>query len=393
MNSLGVNAERHRDHNRRLVLQTLRRHGALSRADLTRRTALSPQAMSNIAAGLLAEGLIRPVGRQRGGRGQPPIGLAINPGGALSLGVDIAPAGLTAVLTDLIGARIAGHALPLSHAEPLAVARALPRLVAPLLAEAGGRAVLGMGVVLPASFPATLAERPTELPGWAGLPDPARFLSEALDSALPIRLENDATAAAIAANLCGPARAAQRIACLFLGRGVGLGLVLDGRVYRGATGTAGEIGHVPVVPGGRLCFCGQQGCLEQHVSAHAALRDLGLRQESALDAATALPSWLNEAAPVLARAVLIIENLFDPDLILLSGRSEALVAGLAARCATLPSPLNRRPGPRLVRGASGPFSAAEAAAALPLHEQTSLFPSRAPHAFMADAPLAAMELP
>jgi predicted NBD/HSP70 family sugar kinase len=393
MSSLGVNAERHRDHNRRLVLQALRRHGALSRADLTRLTALSPQAMSNIAAGLLADSLIRPVGRRRGGRGQPPVGLAINPAGALSLGVDITPAGMTAVLTDLMGTPLARDAVPLRHADPPAVAGALPRLVAPLLAQAGGRAVLGLGVVLPASFPGALAERPTELPGWAGLPDPARFLAEPLDSALPIRVENDATAAAIAAHLCGAARTAGRVACLFLGRGVGLGLVLDGQVYRGATGTAGEVGHVPVVPGGHPCFCGQRGCLEQHVSAHAALRDLGLRQESALDAAAALPAWLDDAAPLLARAVLIIENLFDPDLIVLSGRSDAMVSGLAARCAHLPPALTRRPGPRLVRGASGPFSAAEAAAALPLHEQTSLFPSSRAPGFAADALLAAMETP
>jgi predicted NBD/HSP70 family sugar kinase len=150
---------------------------------------------------------------------------------------------------------------------------------------------------------------------------------------------------------------------------------------------------VPVLPGGHRCFCGQRGCLEQHVSAHAALRDLGLRQESALEAAAGLPAWLDAAAPLLGRAVLIVENLFDPDLILLSGRSDALVAGLAARCADLPPALTRRPGPRLLRGASGPFSAAEAAAALPLHEQTSLFPSRPASGFAADAALAAMDMP
>jgi predicted NBD/HSP70 family sugar kinase len=391
--SLGVNAERHREHNRRLVLLALRRHGALSRADLTRLTALSPQAISNIAAGLLDEGLICPVGRRRGGRGQPPIGLAINPGGAVSLGVDITAAGLTAVLADLTGTRLAHQALPLRHADPPAVAAALPALVAALLAEAGGRPVLGLGVVLPASFSDAVADRPTELPGWASLPDPARVLAERLDPALPLRVENDATAAAIAAQLCGAARSASRVACLFLGRGVGLGLVLDGRVYRGATGSAGEIGHVPVVAGGHPCFCGQHGCLEAHVSAHAALRDLGLREEGALEAAAGLPAWLDDAAPLLARAVLIIENLFDPDLIVLSGRSDALVAGLAARCAHLPPALTRRPGPRLVRGSSGPFGAAEAAAALPLHEQTSLFPSRPPPAFAADAPPAAMDMP
>jgi predicted NBD/HSP70 family sugar kinase len=150
---------------------------------------------------------------------------------------------------------------------------------------------------------------------------------------------------------------------------------------------------VPVVPGGHPCFCGQRGCLEQHVSAHAALRDLGLAHEAALDMAPGLPAWLDDAAPLLARAVLIIENLFDPDLIVLAGRSDALVAGLAARCAHLPPSLTRRPGPRLVRGASGPFSAAEAAASLPLHEQTTVFPSRRALGFAADAPLPAMDPP
>src|SRR5688572_8767210 len=94
-------------------------------------------------------------------------------------------------------------------------------------------------------------------------------LSEVISEKLRISvvLENDATAAAIGEHWLGAARGAEHFICLTLGTGVGGGLILDGKPYRGAGGTAGEIGHINVEPEGAPCGCGSHGCLEQYASA------------------------------------------------------------------------------------------------------------------------------
>jgi predicted NBD/HSP70 family sugar kinase len=329
-----------REHNRRLVLQALRRHGTLSRA-----------------------------GRRRGGRGQPPLDLSIDPLGGVTLGIELRHDGLVGLLADLEGAELETRSVALKSADPASVARALPDLVARLTRAAPRRRtgpLFGIGIVGPGPFglgPQVAGERRTELPGWAGLA--ARFLADALDQ--PVAMENDAAAAALAEHLYGAGRSLQRIACLYLGRGLGMGLVLDGRLYRGATGNAGEIGHVVVEPGGRACFCGQRGCLERYASLDAALDELGLDDAEALERAKGLARWLDAAAARLAIAVLTIENLFDPDAIVVAGLSRVLVVGLVARLQDLPAPLVARRHPRVIQGASGPFSAARGAAALPLY--------------------------
>jgi predicted NBD/HSP70 family sugar kinase len=354
-----------REHNRRAILAALRRDGPASRADLARAIGLSAQGVGNVAEGLLADGLVREIGRKRGARGQPPKHLAIDPAAACTVGVEIRHDALVCVTADLTGVTLDERVVPIGRADPRGVARALPGA----LGKQPRRApILGVGVVGPGPLGARAArqgqDRRTELPGWAEIADPGGFLGAALGR--PVSVETDAGAAALAEFLYGAGRGRDRIACLYLGRGLGLGLVLDGRLYRGATGSAGEIGHVPVVPGGRPCFCGQRGCLERYVSLDAAMEDIGTPDVAQ---APGFERWLDDAAPLLVRAVLMIENLLDIDTIVLAGLRESLVRGLFARLDDLPLPLVARPGPRVVEGVCGEFSAARGAAALPLYDR------------------------
>ena len=103
------------------------------------------------------------------------------------------------------------------------------------------------------------------IPGWGegGFPL-AQFLEYALD--LSVKLENDADATALAEWRFGAGRGVQTMAFLTIGTGIGAGLILDGRLHRGALGAGGEVGHLCVEPGGRLCACGMCGCLEAYAS-------------------------------------------------------------------------------------------------------------------------------
>jgi glucokinase len=107
---------------------------------------------------------------------------------------------------------------------------------------------------------------PPNLPGWRQVPIRA-VLEERLG--VPVRVENDANAAALAEWRFGAGRGAQNLAYLTMSTGIGGGLILDGRLYRGARFQAGEVGHMPVVPDGRQCACGLRGCLEAYVGGAA----------------------------------------------------------------------------------------------------------------------------
>ncbi|HVK92515.1 MAG TPA: sugar kinase, partial [Mycoplana sp.] len=101
--AIGNNPERSRDHNRRVVLDVVRRQGSLGRAYIAKLTHLTPQAVANIVDELVGEGLLMEMGRMRSGRGQPPIQFAVNPEGGATIGVEIAADHMVTVALDLAG--------------------------------------------------------------------------------------------------------------------------------------------------------------------------------------------------------------------------------------------------------------------------------------------------
>ena len=144
----------------------------------------------------------------------------------------------------------------------------IERMVASMRAAAGTRPLAAVGVSTPGpSDPKRgIVTTPPNLPGWRDVPL-ARLIEERLGP--PAWIENDANAAAIAEHRLGAGRGAGHMVLVALGTGIGGGLILDGRLYRGASGGAGEIGHMQLVPEGPLCGCGRRGCLEALASGRA----------------------------------------------------------------------------------------------------------------------------
>ena len=145
---------------------------------------------------------------------------------------------------------------------------------------------------------------------------------------LPAFIETDMAAAALGERLYGLGAGYSEYYYLYFGVGLGGVMVHDGAVMRGAWGNAGEIGHIPAVPDGEPCPCGNRGCLERYVSLEA------LRRRSIGEAA-----WVAEVAPIFRNAIATIENLFDPETVVLGGLAptdllERLV-GAAAQLAQL----------------------------------------------------------
>ncbi|MCJ9674335.1 sugar kinase, partial [Neorhizobium sp. SHOUNA12B] len=168
--AIGKNPERSREHNRRVVLDVVRRHGSLGRAHIAKLTHLTPQAVANIVDDLAGEGLLMEMGRLKSGRGQPPIQFAVNPEGGATIGVEIAADHMVTVALDLSGGLRAKRITPLKDTTPGHILSAFAAELA-AVTELVGAKLLGTGVVMPGPFEidGMTSVGPTTLPGWAGL--------------------------------------------------------------------------------------------------------------------------------------------------------------------------------------------------------------------------------
>ena len=381
--AIGNNPARARSHNRRVVLEAVRLHGPLGRAEVARLTHLTAQAVSNIVSALIDDGLLIQQGRRRLGRGQPPVQIAVNPRGGVTAGIEIAAGQMVTVLVDLAGRLCAQRSRAVADAAPDRVAPLISEEIAAALEAADDppKRMLGVGVVMPGPFgiKGMTSVGPTTLPGWADV-NAAEYLSAT--TGLNIVVENDATAAAVAERLHGAGRALRNFCFVYFGRGIGLGVVIDGRPYRGAFGNAGEVGHVVVVPDGRACDCGNHGCLERYASFQAlqeqfaaggcAVPGLGDLDRLLRRGDPAITAWIDDAARALSPMVATLENLYDPEAVIFGGSfPDTLIDALIAAMQPLPLSVAARRDrtlARVIRGATGPYTAALGAAALPILE-------------------------
>jgi predicted NBD/HSP70 family sugar kinase len=253
-----------RRHNRALVLRTVFRQGPLSRADLARVTHLTRVTTSDLAAELLAEGLVEELGtRIDQGVGKPATLLGVVPDARLTITLDLSDdERFRAALVDLAG-KVLERRTAERDGRTGAAAVEMALALAADLAAAADRPLLGVGVGSPGVVdPAgTVLEAPNL--GWHDV-DLAARLGAGLDA--PIHVANDANAAALAELSLGE-HADRSLLCIKVGQGVGAGVVLDGHLVVGDRFAAGEIGHVVVDPDGEPCACGRTGCLETAIAA------------------------------------------------------------------------------------------------------------------------------
>jgi predicted NBD/HSP70 family sugar kinase len=377
-----------RGHQRRLIVDALRHARSASRAEIAVAAGLSPQMVTLLVEELITEGLIVEVGRRQAARGQPPIELALNPEGGFALGLQIERGRINGLVTDL-GARIRSQeSLACGTDDPAGALPAVADLVSRLVAEAGvERARLwGAGIVLPGPFGVIGdLDDPLAMPAWSHHDFGATY---AAALGMPVIIGNDATAAAIGEHLNGVARDLRSFVYLYLGEGIGGGLFVEGHPLTGTFGNAGEIGRMLVVdPDG-----GAAPVPLEAVASLNALRTLlaqGGRNEAAAlepDALLALDPdvsarWLERASAALRAAIATIENLLDPDAVVLGGPMPApALRELASRLEPLlPSVSQRqdRPHPRLMIGSAGRTSPALGGATLPLFRGLTLQPRAA----------------
>jgi predicted NBD/HSP70 family sugar kinase len=319
--------------NRRLIINHLRRFGETSRNELAETTGLSGAAVTFVTAQLIDEGLIAEPMAARSARRRP---IDINYAAHFAVGIKLMERRLQGVLTDLSTRVLANLTLSVSSQDPAAVAAVATEAINALIERSGieRRRLAGVGLGLPGviDFTQGVCVSSHRL-GWIDVPI-ARMISERAN--VPLWADNDVNAFALAEHLFGHGRRATSLAAVTIGRGVGAGLVLDGRLYHGHRGAAGEFGHIPMVQGGRLCECGRRGCLEAYVAESALLSQMteiapdrmGLRAEDlsmlAVSGDAAASKILSTAGQVLGRGLATLVNLYDPEVLVIGGEGVRL---------------------------------------------------------------------
>ena len=375
----GTNQEGTSAHNRRVMMDALRLNGALSRADLARATQLTKQAVSNIVEELERDGFVVSLDAVRKGRGQPSTPYRLVPEGAFAIGLQIDRHLTRAVAVDLVGTVLVRAEANLPPDDPhggvriiLGVIEGIRRDLAAISAQSERR-IVGLGVAMPGPFGLEeFGDNKWMMPAWQKYP---LLETLAAGTGLDVSLQNDAAACAIAERMVGAAHGLDHAVCLYVGYGIGAGLILNGESYRGGNGNAGEIGMALLSPRGSdgavLEHRASLASLYQHLELDPSEPGLYEHVEAlALAEDPALLAWVRDAAMDLRWSVQLIETLFDPQTVILtSGAPEALARLILEAMLPLPSSIAHRPQrslPRLQLGITDPWSIALGAAAEPI---------------------------
>jgi predicted NBD/HSP70 family sugar kinase len=323
-----------RELNRLRVVDALRVHGRLSRADISRTTGLSRSTISTLVGDLLDRGFVTErvdPETARGSQGRPPVLLSLDPSAGIVVGVDFDHDRLRVAISDLSRTVLAETVTPVDvDHDARGALEAAGRLVDAALGEAGvDRArVLGVGVALagPVNHARGALHPSSILPGWAHV-DAAAELSARLE--LPVHIDNDANLGALAEVTLGAGRNARHALYVQISSGIGAGLIVDGRPYHGFNGVAGEIGHIAVDDTGPICRCGNRGCLEMLASGPALARvlrtsrgeDLSVPQmiELAREGDLGARRVIADAGTVVGRVIAGVCNLFNPEMVVVGG--------------------------------------------------------------------------
>lgn len=390
----GTNGPRVRKLNEALVLDLVRRNGNSARPWIAEQLELEFQTVSNICNRLIASGYLQDGGPVEGLKRQS-RGVVVNPRAAFALGVEINRSGANVALVGLDGAIIDSTRLVVAGRPVEEVLGEIVRICRALrdknIVETERLVGVGISVPGPIDSRAGLILEPANFDAWHGYAIGPE-LSERLG--LPTWVNTTATSAALGAQWAAAGSAHDNFVYVYLGGGVGLGIIANGRPLRGAQGNAGEFAHLVADPNGPICVCGQRGCLVQFATPQALLASLqeAWVEERRRDPARAVampstfedalrpdaPAWMvasiDNALTVIGRAITRVAVTFDPSAVLFGGpTSELIGAQLIERTREVweETPTFGRSAPLFLPADQADLAGALGAASLPLHSYFS----------------------
>lgn len=339
----GLNPQTNRIHNRSLLLRLIREE-PMSRSELARRAGLSKPVVTEIVDDLLSRGLILEGAKGESHQGRKPILLKINRESMWVVGIDLAREHVNVIITDLLGNVVQRTREAVAFDRPEAFAAPVTDLVKRLVRQSGiprGRiAGIGIGAPLPLNRPGKVLVDRKGVPGWT-----TALVSEEIEREFgaSVFVDNDANVAALFEKWHGCAGEWEHFLYLMVGEGIGCGIIIDGAIYSGAEGIAGEAGHMSVQVDGPRCWCGHSGCLEVLASVPAMMKEASARgisidvdaprghqlqqlSDAAREGNDAVHDVMRRTAAYLAGGLVNLVNLFNPEAVIVGG--ELSVAGV-----------------------------------------------------------------
>lgn len=319
-----------REHHLGAVFETVLTRGPVSRRDTARITGLSAAAVTKLVRPMLTHGYLVERDREAGVPGRPQIPLQVDAQRHYAIGIKLMRGELVGVMADLHAEVQSSHRIKFDDVSPAHVVELIADLAAALLANspAAHDRLLGVGIALGGHVDAArgvIVQAP--FLGWYNVPL-EQMVAERLG--VEVALENDVNALAVAEQWFGPGSAFDSFAVVTLGVGVGCALVIDGKLWRGVSGSAGELGHMVVAVDGPQCHCGKRGCLEAAVGDEGLLAAMSRRSDRRLTTLAQLIAAAHsgdedaravfaEAGTSVGRAIATVLNLLNPPLVVLSG--------------------------------------------------------------------------
>ncbi|WP_211296359.1 ROK family transcriptional regulator [Paenibacillus donghaensis] len=312
--------------NKSIILHTIRKYSPLSRAKVSEMTGLNKATVSNLVAELCAQELVTEAGPGESSGGRKPLILHFNAMAGSVIGVELRVKQLTAVLCDLGGRILQEQECSLeSHQLPY-VLEAMTKLISALIAAAPATpyGIVGIGVGVPGMVDEHGVVLFAPNLGWETVD--LRALLEA-EFAVPVTIDNEANAGALGELNFGAARDVRHLLYVSAGSGIGSGIIIEGELYKGARGYAGETGHMSIEAEGKPCSCGSQGCWELYASEKtydtpALPLPARTTPELVAHAAAGEPNTLshfNTMGEYLGIGVTNLINSFNPQLIVIGG--------------------------------------------------------------------------
>ncbi|MBN1303245.1 MAG: ROK family transcriptional regulator [Anaerolineales bacterium] len=328
--------------NASIILNHLRLHSPISRAELAAMTKLNRSTVSNIVNSLLEQNLVQEMDAMDSKIGRPGIALALKPQGGAILGIEIGVGFISIILTDFVANILWRERVEIAPSEKQeTILIEAEKLIEAALSMAGDQGLRALGIGL--GLPGLVNTRQGVLDfapnlGWHNVH--LRTMWEQR-FALPVYLENEANLAALGEYYYGVAQNVDNFIYISSGVGLGGGLIINGKLFKGRDGFAGEIGHIQRDPQGEICSCGRQGCWETQVGPKALLHRIRHAIETQpqdnpfntnLDELTydqiiefahqgnrLCRSSLEEVGKNLGAGIADLVNLFNPEMVVIGG--------------------------------------------------------------------------
>lgn len=380
-----------RESGRQQILDVIRGAESIARIDIAKATGVSPATVTSITAELLAAGLIEEVAPETSAemrRGRPRVALRIRGAAHRIAGLKVSHHVISTVITDFVGQELASHEMPLVKGSmPVPELCAQIRRALEFTCKKGGFTIddlSGIGIGM-----AGMVDAQRSFIYWSSSLEARNVdLGAALSEVLPcpVFLDNDANLVAKAEHLFGEGRTCDNFIAITIEHGVGMGIVINGQIYRGIRGCGAELGHTKVQLEGALCQCGQRGCLEAYVGDYALLREANISSgnerhtsvaalfQAAEHGDTMARSILDRARRMFALGLANVVNIFDPSKIILAGArlsfdhlySDQLIAEMRQWVVQVDAPL-----PEVIVHDWGDLMWAKGAAAYAIEEVTA----------------------